>query len=748
MEALFEGELVQGEELARTARLRRRAHHEITVSKADVGSYQEQGWQLRREGKTSVRLWKEKSTAEQLEDKVWLLFWSMGFAQMNKGRDFRIWAGPKKKQVDVFAMDEHYAIVVECKSSDAQSGHVATSDIHELLGLRGDIAISVKKAYAGESPQVHFVFATRGLAWDSEQLQLAKEKGIAVCRDADLQYYDGVVKCLGRAAKYQIFSILFPADQVPGPVHVPAICGKYGKVRYFCFAAHPEDLLRIAYVHHRRSTPEELAGSYQRMLSGSRLRTIDAFISGGGYFANNIILNFTRKPVFRPYEKEHQAGDVVCGMLELPRHYASAWVIDGQHRLYAYANNERRTTGTVPVLAFESLSAQGQAKLFVEINREQKAVGPNLLWDLYTDIYHDSKEPGQELLKTISQVVKRLNHDRDSALCGYISIPSAIPSKSANLTMATLCDALMESGLVAEKGSLFHSDYASTVGFAVQRLKAFFDVIAKAFPADWAAGDAGLLRTNIGVRIFIVLLRQLHMYLAFKGQGQLYQAQNLTPYRTALLKYLSPALERLQDMSPEERSDIRRASTKALVVDNARRMAWWIGDKHVGFGLELLEGWSPPLPEGETDEKIDRLLEETERLLRRFIAQCLEKTYGPGWYDRIPKEVRTYIHKRLQEQINKETWREPELRALLDWERLRFTTTGQLRDIIEAQWDAFSEAFGEKSYALVQFQSFVDLRNVYAHHEEEECDLVRKNLGYWATRWIRKRMGLDQPDQH
>jgi hypothetical protein len=40
--------------------------------------------------------------------------------------------------------------------------------------------------------------------------------------------------------------------------------------------------------------------------------------------------------------------------------------------------------------------------------------------------------------------------------------------------------------------------------------------------------------------------------------------------------------------------------------------------------------------------------------------------------------------------------------------------------------------------------SFVDLRNIYAHHEEQECDVVIKNLGYWATRWIRKCSGLDK----
>jgi len=98
----------------------------------------------------------------------------------------------------------------------------------------------------------------------------------------------------------------------------------------------------------------------------------------------------------------------------------------------------------------------------------------------------------------------------------------------------------------------------------------------------------------------------------------------------------------------------------------------------------------------------------------------------------------------LEEEIVREPWKEPQLRSLPLEKRMRFTTTGHLKVIIESNWEAFEEVFVDQRYALAQLKSFVDLRNIYAHHREQECDVVVKNLGYWATRWIRKYMGLNK----
>jgi DNA sulfur modification protein DndB len=96
--SFFYGKLVQNEELAKTARLRARKYHEVTVSKAERDAYLAQRWTVGRELKTRVRLRQYKQSDELLEDEVWLLFWNMGFSEMNEDRNFRTQAGPIQKQ--------------------------------------------------------------------------------------------------------------------------------------------------------------------------------------------------------------------------------------------------------------------------------------------------------------------------------------------------------------------------------------------------------------------------------------------------------------------------------------------------------------------------------------------------------------------------------------------------------------------------------------------------------------------------
>jgi len=746
MEAYFEGDLVRNEELNKTARQRQKKYHEVTAPKTDADSYLTQGWKIKTEYKTMVRLRKDKAIDELLEDRVWLLFKNMGFLEMNRDRNFKIQAGPVKKQIDAFARDLNRAFVVECKAS-TEEAPISRQDISDICNLRDGIRDSIRTRYDDRSIAVSFVVVTQGIRWTESNECLAKKGHIIIWKETELEYFEKLVKHLGSVARFQIYSILFPEAEIPEPIKVPAICGGKGKAKYYCFIIQPEKLLQVAYVHHRRSTPQELQGSYQRMLDRSRLRKINAFITAGGYFANNIILNFTAKPTFRRFEKEMQVGDLICGILEFPRQRASAWIIDGQHRLYGYGDNPRKSEATVPVLAFESLDVKDQARLFVEINKEQKAVSPNLLWDLFPDIYHDTKEDELQRLRAISLVVRKLNSDSDSPLCDHVSIPSAVSRgrSTTNLTMATVCEALEESRVLdAKEGLLYNTEYDLTVDFVVQRLEAYFDVIAKAFPQDWEKGNQGLLRTNIGIRILTIILRQVLRYLDFLGRDQVYRGQDLKRFKEEVQRLLSPALTKLKGMSDDQRSKIRQASAKGLVVNNAKRMAWWIKEEFEGFGLEILSDWAPPIPEGQTDEDIRRLLEDTEISLRTFIPQRLRDLYGTDWFARIDKEIRGYIHKKLEEEIARVRWQEAQLRSLPAEKKMRFTTTGHLKKIIEDNWDAFEEVFVEQLYALAQFKSFVDLRNVYAHHEEQECDVVIKNLGYWATRWIRKCIGLDK----
>ncbi len=750
----FYGDLVQNEELNKTARQRKRKYHELTVSQTERDSYLQQGWELKpKQPKNKARLSKEKQPDELLEDEVWLLFYNMGFTEMNKDRNFKIQTGPIEKQIDVFAKDGNGAFVVECKGS-TQGAQISRKDIHEISNLKRDITDSIKKKYDDRNIRVSFVIATRGMQWSEANENLAKNNGIFVWEEAELKSYGELIKHLGASAKFQIYSILFKNKKIPDlrSIKVPAILGGRGDAKYYSFIIKPEELLKVAYVHRRESSPSEVTDSYQRMVRKSRLKKIDEFISKGGYFPNNIILNFTRKPTFRRFEKEKQVGDIVCGTLEFPPYYGSAWVIDGQHRLYGYANNEKRMKDTVPVLAFESLPVKDQAKLFVDINEKQVAVTRNLLWDLYPDIYYGSGEEEHQIERAISLIVKRLNSDNDSPLCSHIVIPSVLSTKGrevTNLTMTTICDGIKENRLITKNEALLYKDdYDSTANFACERLKAYFDVISKSLPEDWKKGERGLLRSNIGIRILLIIFRQLILYLKLGGQEGIYNKKDLSKFKDETNKLLNPMLTKLKNMSDERRSSIRKQVGKGPLTENAKQMAWCVKEQFDGFGLELLRNWAPPRPKELSDEAIRQNLEHTEISLRDFIARELEKLYGaPWWRQGVPEDIRNYANNRIRERAEEEPWQEAALRLLPPQKKLDYIATPHLRKIIDysSNWQRFEQTFvKDKDYALAQFKSFETLRDIYQHHREKECDEVTKNLGYWGMKWIRKCIGLEK----
>ena len=85
--------------------------------------YLADGWSVSKKLKRLVRLQRSKSIDRQFEDKVWCLFYRMGYVELNKSANFTIRyraadGSYREKQVDVFAKDDETVIVGECKACD------------------------------------------------------------------------------------------------------------------------------------------------------------------------------------------------------------------------------------------------------------------------------------------------------------------------------------------------------------------------------------------------------------------------------------------------------------------------------------------------------------------------------------------------------------------------------------------------------------------------------------------------------
>ncbi|WP_455874759.1 DGQHR domain-containing protein [Rhizobium yanglingense] len=225
-------------------------------------------------------------------------------------------------------------------------------------------------------------------------LDKCREAQIAVIADSEIDDYASLGQHLKHAARYQFLGHMFEGQKIDGlATQVVATCGKMGGETFYTFLIRPDDLLKIAYVGHKASRDIESLETYQRMLQPKRLIKIAEYINSGGKFPTNIVLNLkTAKRSGLRFDVKEKIGEETFGVLHLPANYASAWVIDGQHRLYGYAH-ARQGKGfaedktTIPVLAYENLSAHKEMDLFIDINSKQVKVSTGLLVELYSDLH-------------------------------------------------------------------------------------------------------------------------------------------------------------------------------------------------------------------------------------------------------------------------------------------------------------------------------------------------------------------------
>ena len=164
-----------------------------------------------------------------------------------------------------------------------------------------------------------------------------------------------------------------------------------GGHRYYSFMIEPARLLKLAYVLHRHKANTALMPTYQRLIKKSRLKKIADFVNNGGFFPNSVVLNIEAGRRGLRFDKKYgDSEEAKIGVLHLPQTFRAAYVIDGQHRLYGYADSEFAETELIPVVAFVDLPRSNQVRMFMEINENQKAVPKNLRSTLNAGLLWDS----------------------------------------------------------------------------------------------------------------------------------------------------------------------------------------------------------------------------------------------------------------------------------------------------------------------------------------------------------------------
>jgi DGQHR domain-containing protein len=343
-------------------------------------------------------------------------------------------------------------IIVECKARETRGRKALQKEIEEIEQTQRKISQAVRSHFGGGfNPKIIWLFATANVIWAEKDVERAEHANLRIITENELQYFEAFVSHIGTAGRYQFLAEFLEGQQIPHleNVRIPAVRGRFGAHVYYSFVISARHLLKIAFVNHQALNHPDGRPAYQRMINKKRINDIGAFIQHGGYFPTNILVNFTESCRFDLLSNKDNADpNIKFGLLYLPSKFKSAWVIDGQHRLYGFSNIPDRFLDTsLFVLAFEKMDTKTEADLFITINHEQRSVPKGLLVTLQADLKLGSGDPKESISALASALVRIINSDNTSPFFRRFEIPGILPTETQNLTIAEAVKGLVRSNL-------------------------------------------------------------------------------------------------------------------------------------------------------------------------------------------------------------------------------------------------------------------------------------------------------------
>jgi DNA sulfur modification protein DndB len=616
----------------------------VSVKNTEVDELLDQGWIPYKEGITRSRLHIPKDVHQCLVDDVWCLLYRMGYREMAGDDGVKIPFQDEhgdfaEANLPVVAIDDETCVVVECKTRTDRGRKSLAKDIEESKLIRKKLQSLLRGYPNGSSKRkILWIYATRNIIWQQADVEAAGEAKIRAITENEFQYFDTFIQHLGPAGRYQFLAEFFEGQEIPGldDVRIPATQGVLGKNKFYSFVSTPRRLLKIAFVNHQALNHPDGHPAYQRMIAPHRIKQIQKFIEAGGYFPTNILVNFTKVCRFDLLPNKENSDPVTkFGWLYLPKFYKSAWIIDGQHRLYGYSHlSGKFLDRPINVVAFELLPTKDEAELFVTINHEQKSVPKSILVSLQADLRINSEKPKERLGAIASRIVKRMGGDPTSPFFQKFAVHGIPSTDSQSLTIPEFVQGLLRAGLLGkvvhgihEPGALCDSTDEQTVRRASNVITAYFDMVRSANAVRWDAGRDGYIATNPGVRAFLLLLAAALRYLERKAVLDPYTATDVQ-LRTHLQTTIQPVLTFLHSNDEEKvKERFARRYGEAGVKDYFENLAESICEIDDDFGDEQLRR-SFDLKKGDRIKAADEKVIGLSRVMLDTVVATLKSVYG------------------------------------------------------------------------------------------------------------------------
>ncbi|MEU8391416.1 DGQHR domain-containing protein [Micromonospora sp. NPDC048843] len=594
----------------------------------------------------------EKPHDVAFRDRVWAAFAQLDFPTINRGVDFDLLSGSDREtpEISVLAADDEVVLVVACHSSDSFRSTQFKREVQALLDIREDMIRVLRRHLPNRKPK--FILATNNLAVTQSSRELMSRSGIAHLDEEAIEYYLLLAEHLGKAARFQLLGNLFAGQRIPAlDPKVHAIRGRMGGLLYYSFAIEPERLLKLAYVLHRNKANSDLMPTYQRLIKKARLQAVSRFVDEGGFFPNSIILNLetgSRPPQFDAVSK---AGDgPVLGTLHLPRHYRAAYVIDGQHRLYGYANSDRATSELVPVVAFVNLPPSDQVRLFMQINENQQPVPKNLRNTLNADLLWDSADLRERVRALKLRIAQYLGESKTSPLHGRIILGENTRSPIRCLTIDAINNGLSRGNFlgsfyktrIKDAGSFYLGTNQATFEALVPFLEQCFKHVIDGLSTQWqlGAGDGGFVFINTGVESLLRVFSDVTDHV-ISTEGVKIGVISTEELFAKCVVYLDCVVTHLQSVSPERSAEYRRMYGSGGGTRYWRQLQLAVHESCPDFSPPGLTTFVQEEAKAFNTESFE-MIRELEKFLNQDVRRRLEDKFGSArWFqDGVPRKIR------------------------------------------------------------------------------------------------------------
>lgn len=649
--------IVSGDALVKIRTSRSKTFIEAKERRIALPELIEEGWEEYKSYKNNkfVGVRKNKKFDEVFEDRVWCLFARLGFTYMNKDRYFEMsydYQNPNiTQQIDVFAADDETVIIVECKASETIKDGVFKKPLEafhgQMDGLRREAQQRFPKA------KVKFIWATQNFIVSPADQAKMKEWDIIHFSDSVINYYYELVKHLGSCARYQLLGNLFANQEIRNmDDKIPAIQGEMGGHKYYSFSIEPERLLKIGYVLHRNEANKNMMPTYQRLIKKKRLSEVRKFINEGGYFPNSLIISIDsggRGLQFDFSGMKVEGSHSRIGVLHLPKRYRSAYIIDGQHRLYGYSDSEYALTNSIPVVAFVDLDRQEQIKLFMDINENQKAVPKSLRVTLNADMLWDSANYEEQRQALRSKIAQMFGEEETSPLLGRVVIGEDETSPIKCITVTAIQAALKKCNFITQfgkkntivkDGTFDIGTNQGTCDLLYPFLEGCLRYVKDGAIDEWERGENndGILTMNRGIQGVIRVVNDIVNHLVEKKEIAPKQ-QKVDDLVKQVSFYLDPLIDYFNHLTPQERKELRTFFGGGADVRFWRAFQRQISSVRSDFNPEgLKEYWENEAKTYNADSMV--YLREIKVWVKHTVQESLSQKYGDNWEIKgLPKQI-------------------------------------------------------------------------------------------------------------